>query len=780
MAKTFTKFGLKRDLNLGDIPEREQALNNILDDLRGSADSFIKEDLDFLEDLNLSRVTLSTFTQFADSAVEQTTVIDGITRNSVYEPVISVENRIDRAYFTTSDPFFFGGGGPRARYYDNDKFSRVGGTVDTDYILDLATFDVEDDFWERGNFEFQSKYNVQLLSLYGGVVYEGFFKPINTANYTFRITTGTYFKFEFDDLSSGRGFDENPVTGTFNYQNADFTTGLSTLADQTKLVGTDVDNDVIAGTTSLLGDQRTVDVNVGELEAYEAYKFRLTIFVDEASLPTNRIVPRDFDINFFSNLIGVINTNYKYLYDPDYFTDYNIGDFREFITNSLSRAGSDVGERGGIGLPSAGTAGENYKNLTNFGSIISYHEFPISVADVEEDVPGCNLNTNNTLVSISNGEPNSTERIEQGNYVFGTGIPIGARVTTVNTNSSVRIFPAPIATLTNQTLTFVDHRGLVGYGVGDVNQDQISNITNGFLTTDFVEDQIVLSSGLSSPLGFTDERSTPATTINPLGNLIDEFTGGVITLKDPAGSAVIANQRFYVYQTIGLNNDALKSFCQGVFAKRLRNPVVGQDGNPGTYAAASSDGATLTIRLDDVDGLAEGMFVHLFPTIDFDTRLVNGVDENFSKVRIATGGVLPAAGNNRIIVEHFDGTGNAMLISDLNYVPETITSITFTPPSDDVNREVCFLPTDTSPPFGASAEGLTTGLNVSLVNTFTSDGGGALNNLSEAIYSNLEFRYDPGISAGEITAFTGSQTIERYLPISDDADNQFYMLIGDD
>ena len=82
--------------------------------------------------------------------------------------------------------------------------------------------------------------------------------------------------------------------------------------------------------------------------------------------------------------------------------------------------------------------------------------------------------------------------------------------------------------------------------------------------------------------------------------------------------------------------------------------------------------------------------------------------------------------------------------------------------------------------FGASAEGLTTGLNVSLVNTFTSDGGGALNNLSEAIYSNLEFRYDPGISAGEITAFTGSQTIERYLPISDDADNQFYMLIGDD
>ena len=156
MAKTFTKFGLKRDLNLGDIPEREQALNNILDDLRGSADSFIKEDLDFLEDLNLSRVTLSTFTQFADSAVEQTTVIDGITRNSVYEPVISVENRIDRAYFTTSDPFFFGGGGPRARYYDNNKFTRAVG-VDTDYNLNLENFDVEDDFWERGNFEFSNK-----------------------------------------------------------------------------------------------------------------------------------------------------------------------------------------------------------------------------------------------------------------------------------------------------------------------------------------------------------------------------------------------------------------------------------------------------------------------------------------------------------------------------------------------------------------------------------------------------------------------------------------------
>lgn len=775
MAKTFTKFGLKRDLNLGDIPEREQALNNILDDLRGSADSFIKEDLDFLEDLNLSRVSLNTFTQFADSAVEETTVVDGITRNSVYEPIISVENRIDRAYFTTSDPFFFGGGGPRARYYDNDKFSRsVVGDVSTDYLLDLATFDVEDDFWERGNFEFQSKYNVQLLSLYGGVVYEGFFKPIDTANYTFRVTTGTYFKFEFDDLTGDRSFVENPVTGTFNYQNADFSTGLTTLVDQTRLTGSDVESDVINGTVSLLGEERTVDINVGELEAYEAYKFRLTIFVDEASLPTSRIVPRDFDINFFSNLIGTTNTNYKYLYNPDYFTDYNIGDFREFITSSLSRAGSDVGEKGGIGLPSAGTAGENYKNLTNFGSIISYHEFPISVADVEEDVSGCNLTANNTLVSVSNGEPNSTERIEQGNYVFGNGIPIGARVTTVNINSSVRIFPAPTANLTNETLTFVDHRGLVGYGVGDVNQDQISNITNSFQTDDFVEDQIVLSTGLSSPGGFSDERSTPATSITPLGNLIDQFDGSIITLKDPVGGGVIGNQRFYVYQTIGLNNDALKSFCQGVFAKRLRNPVAGQDASDGTYSAASSNGATLTIRLDDVDDLVSGMFVHLFPTIDFATRLVNGVDENFSKVKILN--VIPAAGNNRIEVEHVDGTGNAMLISDLNYVPDTITSITFTPAGDDVNREVCFLPTDTSPPFGASAEGLTTGLNVSLVNTF----GGSLNNLSEAIYSRLEFRYDPGISVGEVISFTGSQTIERYLPISDDDDNQFYMLIGDD
>lgn len=776
MAKTFTKFGLKRDLNLGDIPEREQALNNILDDLRGSADSFIKEDLDFLEDLNLSRVRLNTISQFADSALRETTVVNGVTRNSVYEPIVSIENRIDRAYFTTSDPFFFGGGGPRARYYDNDKFSRVGG-VDTDYILNPATFDVEDDFWERGNLEFPNKYNVQLLSLYGGVIYEGYFKPTSTASYAFRIITGTYIKFEFDDLTGDKSFEEDPITGTFNYQNANFATGLTTLVDQTKLVGTDVENDFIDGTSSLLGESRTINVNVGELEAYEGYKFRITIFVDEPSLPTSRNVSRSFNLDFSSSLFGIRNTNYKYLYDPSYFTNYNIGDFREFINNSLSRAGSDVGERKGIGLPSAGTAGEDYKNLNNFGSIISYYDFPISVADVEEDVDGCNLNADNTLIGVSNAEPNSTERIKQGNYVFGTGIPVGSRVTAVNTNSSVRIFPAPTSTLTGQTLTFVDHRGLVGYGVGDVNEDQISNITNGFQTTDFIANQIVLSSGLSSPGGFSDERSTPATTIIPLGNLIDEFTGGVITLKDPVGSAVIANQRFYVYQTIGLNNDALKSFCQGVFAKRLRNPIAGQDASAGTYPAASS--TSLTIRLDDVDGLAAGMFVHLFPTIDFNTRLVNGVDENFSKVRIAN--VIPAAGNNRIEVEHVDGPGNAMLISDLNYVPDTITSITFTPPLDDINREVCFLPTDTSPPFGASAEGLTTGLNVSLVNTFSSDGGGAANNLSEAIYSRLEFRYDVTVDTSiEIQEFTGAQTIERYLPISDDDDNQFYMLIGDD
>jgi len=92
MAKTFSKFGLKRSLNLGDIPDRKAALNNILDNLRGARESFTWEDIELLRDISLTEITTGTFTSASNATVKS------ITSNGtlqIYEPLITLENRFD-------------------------------------------------------------------------------------------------------------------------------------------------------------------------------------------------------------------------------------------------------------------------------------------------------------------------------------------------------------------------------------------------------------------------------------------------------------------------------------------------------------------------------------------------------------------------------------------------------------------------------------------------------------------------------------------------------------
>lgn len=535
MAKTFSKFGLKRDLNLGDVPDRKTALNNILDNLRGAKESFTWEDIELLRDIRLTEITKETFTSASNATVKQVTSNGTL---QIYDPLITLENRFDKAYFTTAEPFFAGGDGLTASYYDSNAVIReTPGDAASNFTgFDETLLAKTDNFWERGNFIYGNKIIVELLSLYGGVQWEGYFKPSEDGLHQLRIYSGGFIKIEFDDFTQNREFSFDESTGTFNYNNDDFTR-MTTLIDQTKLdQSSDLSTAVVNGTSSPLGTNRTITVDLGSLAKWEAYKIRISYFIDEAAIAAGASISKSIDVNIASPSNQTFtNLNYKRLFTKDYFKNYDIGDFRAFIEDSISRGGTEVGLQGTIGdvqgsfiVPGqTSSIGDSYSNVTNFNPIISYHEFPTTISEVEEQVDGCDLVQFQSNIKVENSEPNSTERIEVGNYVFGQGIQIGTRVTKVIINDSIEVYPVPTLTVPNATLTFVEHRGLVGFGKGIVDSNSITSITSDFNKNDFKADQIVLSSGLS--LTFDDERSTPTSSKVAEGKLIANYDGSTIS-----------------------------------------------------------------------------------------------------------------------------------------------------------------------------------------------------------------------------------------------------------
>tara|TARA_Y100000385_G_scaffold114513_1_gene118947 strand:+ start:90 stop:2366 length:2277 start_codon:yes stop_codon:yes gene_type:complete len=755
-GKIFSKFGAKRSLNLADLPDKKEALNNLLDKLADSTETFTWEDINLLRFISLTDISSSTFTSASDATVK---LINSSGILTPYNPLITLENRFDKAYFTTSEPYFAGGNGLSASYFDSNSIQRA---TENDPASDFTGFDTsllvrQDNFWERGNFSYENKISVDFVSLYGGVQWEGYFKPSQDGNYSLRIRTGGFLKVEFDNKLQPRTFTPDAATGTFNYANNDFTQ-VTTLVDDTKLdQSTDLSTAVRNSSGIALNTNHTYVINLGTLVQWEAYKIRITYFTDPNAYQQNESANKSIDINI-SSPSGTSNLNYKQLFTKNYFQNYNIGDFKEFVEKSVSLGGTEIGSKGTIGdvqasfTSSPGQKGDSYRNLSNINPTISYYQFPKQISDVETVIQGCNVQNNIQSISINNAQADSTEGIEIGNYVIGSGIQPGTRVTNVVINSNIVVSPAPNNTTSNTPLTFVDHRGLVAFGTGDVYGDKIDTITNSYGLSNIDNNQIVLSSSLS----FTYDSNIDNTTNNTaVGILLEDYTGSVINFKNASSSSSIGNQKFYVYETLGLVDSGLKNFCQGVLKARL--------------IATQNDTASnsINITVDDVTGITTNMYVHAFPAVNFGTRLDGTVNELFSKVQVTniSGTTLTLTGVG----------GVPVLLSGLEYNSEKIKNIVFT--STDVNKEVCFRPTDTSPPFAANAAGLTTPFNVSLVNDFTSNSGGVLNNSSKVTYSALEIKHDTGNIANNISAYA-SETISDYLPIEDSAGNTFYILLG--
>jgi len=258
--KKFNRFGLRRDLNLADLPDPRAAVNNLLNtpSLLGTEKSFTIDDLDPIIGIANTDITVSTFNGLRGITVEFTVIDenDEITEfTEIYRPLIKIKTQLDSAFFSTGEPFFYGGNGPNAFYYEdvdiikdpeplelNKRYDAGFVVLSGDHIyrsglnanasveltpenasgfgfeflrrwntgkdvffnddINPSSGDIEtisDNFWERGQFLYSSKIKQSFQSLFGGVIWKSFFKSIATGTQQFRIDTSGLATVKFQD-----------------------------------------------------------------------------------------------------------------------------------------------------------------------------------------------------------------------------------------------------------------------------------------------------------------------------------------------------------------------------------------------------------------------------------------------------------------------------------------------------------------------------------------------------------------------------------------------------
>ena len=265
-VKLFNRIGLRRDFNLADLINQESALNNILrTDSMSGGDPFTIDDIAPIKNIYVTDITSETFLTLNGIMVEFTNIliddetglpkVDEDENPEPYRPFVKIKNRLDTAYFTTGEPFFFGGDGPSATYYDANNIVRqpddlvlnaqydIGEVVlssgniyrvieanaltstvlshtigsqfgflfekvyDNKEVFFNGSYDVitgeerteSDNFWERGYFLYGNKIRDSYLSTFGGVKWTGYFKPTVSGSHRFYIRSSGNCQFRFQD-----------------------------------------------------------------------------------------------------------------------------------------------------------------------------------------------------------------------------------------------------------------------------------------------------------------------------------------------------------------------------------------------------------------------------------------------------------------------------------------------------------------------------------------------------------------------------------------------------
>jgi len=743
--KIYKRVGIRRDRNFSDLSNPTAGLENLLDTLvDDSAFKFLSTDLAAIKNVFARGLTNDAYLNIAGSSVKFTTQ-GGVTES--FNPRITYQNRLDKIEIFSGTPRLNGGDGLTAKYYQNDQIT-FNNHSDFQYDVDPNTTaanvfkdetsegKIEDDnFWEAGNFYYTGNVHPQSAKVNTGVKWEGYFIPTITGTVNFHTSSTGYFTVDFNQEGyeedndknetnasksrpvgagktytehvriglnrtisgiSSTGSNEITVSGAseiekMNNIGVGMTVVHSNIATNTVIESFSKISGIItlsppAGTDSAVtgtisGQSMTFKRDLGTnishsfttqvLVAYQKYRIRYRYFNHKNfdSKDIERSINMDYNQ---ANQPTSTHIRYTTLFPLDYdFSDSAKGGFNIYFDNSVRFGGTNIFSSP-IGLGSRSNSSQYVKLKSTNKLDITYKVKQILGGETESKTTGITRRQLTcTTVSGSSVIPMSlTTDIEIGNYVFGTGIPDNARVIDITINQFIIIDQPATATGSN-TLTFINHRGFVKRVIVKDNVSSsktvFANASTPLLApspseetthTDVQKDMVVIGSGINAV------RITGVT--GPSGD------GGALTLADNVSAS--QNDAIYIYQSRGLKDNSLITFCD----KLATSPSVQ------CLIATSAVASGKVIPVQTFGAITEG----------------NATNWNIQGFNFASGTEI-----NSIQT----GANTITLDTDIDKPIVSGTQFTATTNSDD--RQLCCPPTDTSPPFTATEEGLNTNIN---------------------------------------------------------------------
>tara|TARA_S200000501_G_scaffold209330_1_gene196654 strand:+ start:1249 stop:3759 length:2511 start_codon:yes stop_codon:yes gene_type:complete len=755
--KVYKRIGIRRDRNFSDLSNPTEGLENLLDTLVDvSGTQFLSKDLAAIKNIFARGLTNGAYLNIAGSAVKFTTQ-NGITAS--FNPRITYQNRLDKIEIFSGTPRLNGGNGLTAKYFQNDQIlfdehsdfqynvdpnstsaNVFGGTTADGAIND-------DNFWEAGNFSYTSNIHPQSAKVNTGVKWEGYFIPSITGTVNFRTQSTGYFSVDFQQVGYKENDDKQITSSGIGTYTEHVRIGLSTaisaisgasgsneitvsnanlermntigigmtvvhsnIATNTVIEGFNKTSGVItltppAGTASAvtgtisnqsitfkrdLGTSVFHNFTTEVLTAYEKYRIRYRYFHHKNFEAKD--IPRTINMDYQQkNQSTSTNLRYTSLYSLDYdFSSLAKGAFNIYFDNSVLFGGTNVFQvlsTDPIGLGNRND-GSKYVKLKSTSKLdVTYKVKQELGSDTGNKTRGiirrstsCSTTSGSSVIGIVNG---LTTDMEIGNYVFGTGIPANARVIDITINQFVLIDQPATATESNP-LTFINHRGFVKRVIVNANVSGSNEIFASASTpllapspdhktshTDVQKNMVVIGSnidaiqitGVTGPSGATGGKLTLASTTN----------------YDNTNITASANDSIYIYQSRGLKDNSLITFCD----KLSTTPSV---------QCLIATSAVPSGNIIPIETTTDG---NIISAGAINTNNIGNNNWNIQGFNFASGTKISSIGTNQITLTQ-------------NIDKAIVSGTQFTATTNGDDRQLCCPPTDTSPPFTATEEGLNT------------------------------------------------------------------------
>lgn len=712
MLRKYRNVGLRRDFNLRDLKDKEKSLNNILDDLAFSGETFDSNDL-FIgiksEETSLGKTNIT----FEDlSALVGTTkrTINDFGSFETLKPIVTIKDEIQNFKLISGEiPWIAGGQGLLAKFIPSNAInvgtkSSTGDTIygDSDDIIGPVYF------WNSGAFYIEGPLDFSFQDNRGMIQWEGYYSPgPQNNNNDINLLTNGLFIAEIADQYTDIGWKT-----------------IKSFYDEERKIDLDVpvtsNNDVSSIVLSeenfkyVCENDKVLKINEGDINEVDFSNNEVFITIIDTDTETNTITFSE-PLNYSNNINSITL----------YFETFNSID--DFASVRFRLPKMPIGEKMKVRFTSwwnkesTETKYIDYNHTYNGGHRIPYpffytnflEDFQFNKESInffynnhiqpKNTKTNADIKVNNSLEVDYNPPLSIDEKVSGPGYLTHAGFGRFVSDIEIFENSKFAkgdyilvdngldkyVFQIEQILDTNEVFVEIEEgygnipnfannefyviksEGIVGiyetidqFNSGNFNVFNIDS--SKFSYKDIRNDQLIGTFGEENFLRIFSSEITLTNTLIKVDDFQQESSN---TASNISSDGVV-----FVYESKGLNDQSKDAFCRGVIGKLLKKSV-----NEGDYI----------LKLSDVNDLKRNMVVQ-FNDAFKENAQITSVNEVTNEVTISSfvkpGKIIP--------------------------VDSTITFVPLSNSKDSdgnfVNKENCILPLNIAPPFVSTSSGLQT------------------------------------------------------------------------